>query len=177
MENQDNKTLQNLFIEHANNSMETISASDTPRVKQLRQEALKRFIDNGFPTKKMEKWRNSRMIECVNEDFNIDKIESKKPAIIFENEKYQKDEDIFQDLEQKMIMADIIFAEVTIPSLGVGYELGYADKLGKKIIAIYDETYTKKVSTMIRGNKRIKLIPYTDINDICKNMNKLLNGN
>lgn len=94
-----------------------------------------------------------------------------------ENEKYQKDEDIFQDLEQKMIMADIIFAEVTIPSLGVGYELGYADKLGKKIIAIYDETYTKKVSTMIRGNKRIKLIPYTDINDICKNMNKLLNGN
>ena len=94
-----------------------------------------------------------------------------------ENEKYQKDEDIFQDLEQKMMMADIIFAEVTIPSLGVGYELGFADKIGKKIIAIYDETYTKKVSTMIRGNKRIKLIPYTDINDICKNMNKLLNGN
>ena len=94
-----------------------------------------------------------------------------------ENEKYQKDEEIFEDLERKIMMADIIFAEVTIPSLGVGYELGYADKLGKKIIAIYDETYTKKVSTMIRGNKRIKLIPYTDINDICKNMNKLLNGN
>ena len=94
-----------------------------------------------------------------------------------ENEKYQKDEEIFEDLEQKIMIADIIFAEVTIPSLGVGYELGYADKLGKKIIAIYDETYTRKVSTMIRGNKRIKLIPYTDINDICKNMNKLLNGN
>ena len=94
-----------------------------------------------------------------------------------ENEKYQKDEEIFQDLEAKIMMADIIFAEVTIPSLGVGYELGFADKIGKKIIAIYDETYTKKVSTMIRGNKRIKLIPYTDINDICKNMNKLLNGN
>lgn len=78
MENQDNKTLQNQFIEYANNSMEMISANDTPRVKQLRQEALKRFIDNGFPTKKMEKWRNSRMVECVNEDFNIDKIENKK---------------------------------------------------------------------------------------------------
>ena len=94
-----------------------------------------------------------------------------------ENEKYQKDEEVFEDLERKIIMADIIFAEVTIPSLGVGYELGFADKIGKKIIAIYDETYTRKVSTMIRGNKRIKLIPYTDINDICKNMNKLLNGN
>ena len=94
-----------------------------------------------------------------------------------ENEKYQKDEEVFEDLERKIMMADIIFAEVTIPSLGVGYELGFADKIGKKIIAIYDETYTRKVSTMIRGNKRIKLIPYTDINDICKNMNKLLNGN
>ena len=94
-----------------------------------------------------------------------------------ENEKYQRDEDIFQDLEQKMMMADIIFAEVTIPSLGVGYELGFADKMGKKIIAIYDETYTKKVSTMIRGNKRIKLIPYKNINDICNVMNELLNEN
>ena len=70
--------MQSKFIEYANNSMEMISANDTPRVKQLRQEALKRFSDNGFPTKKMEKWRNSRVIECVNEDFNIDKIESKK---------------------------------------------------------------------------------------------------
>ena len=94
-----------------------------------------------------------------------------------ENEKYQKDEEIFEDLERKIMMADIIFAEVTIPSLGVGYELGYADKLGKKIIAIYDETYTKKVSTMIRGNKRVKLIPYKDIKEICKNMNELLNEN
>lgn len=94
---------------------------------------------------------------------------------VIENEKYQKDEDIFKDLEQKMTIADIIFAEVTIPSLGVGYELGFADKIGKKIIAIYDETYTKKVSTMISGNKRIKLIPYKNINDICKEMSKLLN--
>lgn len=93
---------------------------------------------------------------------------------VIENEKYQKDEDIFQDLEQKMLVADIIFAEVTVPSIGVGYELGFADKIGKKIIAIYDETYTKKVTTMVRGNKRIKLIPYKDIEEICKEMEQLL---
>lgn len=94
---------------------------------------------------------------------------------VIENEKYQKDEEIFRDLEQKLLTADIVFAEVTITSLGVGYELGFADKIGKKIIAIYDETYTKKVTTMIRGNKRIKLIPYKDIEEICKNMKKILN--
>ena len=79
MENQDKiATLQNQLIEYANNSMEKISANDTPKVKQLRQEAIKHFIDKGFPTKKMEKWRNSRMIECVNEKYNVDSIENKR---------------------------------------------------------------------------------------------------
>lgn len=90
------------------------------------------------------------------------------------NEAYQDDEEIYKDLEEKLISADIVFAEVTIPSLGVGYELGFADKIGKRIIAIYDENYTKKVSTMIRGNKRIKLIPYKNINEIIDNLEELL---
>jgi len=90
------------------------------------------------------------------------------------NEKYQKDEDIYNDLEKKLELADLIFAEVSIPSLGVGYELGYANKLGKKIIAIYDENYTKKVSTMIRGNKNIKLIAYKDILEIIGKLDGLL---
>ena len=90
-------------------------------------------------------------------------------------EEFQNDEDIYKDLESKMKIADIIFAEVTIPSLGVGYELGFADKLGKRIIAVYDETYTKKVSTMIRGNKRIELIPYKDILEIIDNLDKIIN--
>lgn len=89
-------------------------------------------------------------------------------------EAFQNDEDIYKDLESKMKIADIIFAEVSIPSLGVGYELGFADKLGKRIIAIYDETYTPKVSTMIRGNKRIRLIPYKDISEIINNLDNIL---
>ena len=90
------------------------------------------------------------------------------------NEVYQKDEDIFNDLEEKLIIADVIIAEVSISSLGVGYELGFADKLNKKIIAIYDEIYTPKVTTMIRGNKRIKLIPYQRIEEITNNLDKIL---
>ena len=31
------------------------------------------------------------------------------------------------------------------------------DKLNKKIIGIYDETQVNKITTMVRGNKRIKL--------------------
>jgi len=90
------------------------------------------------------------------------------------NEKYEKDEDIYESLEQKLNAADILIAEVSIPSLGVGYEIGYADKLNKKIVAIYDQNYTSKVTTMIRGNKRIKLIPYSDINEIIAELDYLL---
>lgn len=79
MENQDNKiTLQSQLVEYANNSMDVISAYDTPKVRQLRQDAISRFIEKGFPTKKMEKWRNSRMIECVDESYNISSVENKK---------------------------------------------------------------------------------------------------
>ena len=90
------------------------------------------------------------------------------------NEVYQKDEDIFNDLEEKLIISDVLVAEVSIPSLGVGFELGFADKLNKKIIAIYDKNYTEKVTTMIRGNKRITLIPYQRIEEITNNLDKIL---
>ena len=93
---------------------------------------------------------------------------------VIANEVYKKDEDIFKDLEDKLIISDVLVAEVSIPALGVGYELGFADKLNKKIIAIYDEIYTPKVTTMIRGNKRIKLIPYQRIEEITSNLDKLL---
>ena len=50
MENQE-VILHNRFIEYANGSMEKISADDTPKVKQLRQDAINRFIAKGFPSK------------------------------------------------------------------------------------------------------------------------------
>lgn len=90
------------------------------------------------------------------------------------NEVYYEDEEIYKDLEKKLISSDILLAEVSIPSLGVGYELGFADKLNKKIIAIYDKNYTEKVTTMIRGNKRITLIPYQRIEEITNNLDKIL---
>ena len=93
---------------------------------------------------------------------------------VIEKENLQKDEDIFTGLEFKIKSADLIFAEVTIPSLGVGYELGLADTIGKKVIGIYDTTITPKVSTMIRGNKRIRLIPYENIDEILNNLEKIL---
>lgn len=124
-------------------------------------------------TQKIDTYK--RMIEELEKYGEVVDKQIADPNTI-ENEKYQIDIDIYKGLEKQLIEADIVFAEVTIPSLGVGYELGFADKIGKKIIAIYDETYTKKVSTMIRGNKRIKLIPYRNIEEIFNDLEELLNN-
>lgn len=93
---------------------------------------------------------------------------------ILEKEKFQSDEEIFKKLENYLKNIDIVFAEVTVPSLGVGYELGFADQLGKKVIAIYDMNIINKVSTMIRGNKRIKLIGYHNILEIINKLDEIL---
>ena len=96
---------------------------------------------------------------------------------VIEKETFQKDNEIFEDLENKMREADFILADVTVPSLGVGYEIGFSDMIGKKIIAIYDLNDIEKVSTMIRGNERIKLIGYHKIEEITDNLERLLEDN
>ena len=90
------------------------------------------------------------------------------------NEKQNTDNQIFEDYEKKLQECDLVFAEVTIPSLGVGYEIGYADSHNKPIIAIYDKTGISKVTTMLRGNKRIKIIPYTNVEEIINNLEEIL---
>jgi 2'-deoxynucleoside 5'-phosphate N-hydrolase len=46
--------------------------------------------------------------------------------------------------------SDILIAEVSVPSHGVGYEIGYALALGKPVLALYQ--LGRKVSKMISGN-------------------------
>jgi nucleoside 2-deoxyribosyltransferase len=46
--------------------------------------------------------------------------------------------------------SDALIAEVSAPSHGVGYEIGYALGLGKPVLALYQEG--RKVSKMISGN-------------------------
>jgi len=61
--------------------------------------------------------------------------------------------------------ADIVVAEVTTPSLGVGYEIGKME--GKKpILCIYREQDGKRISAMIGGNKNVKLEIYRTVRDL-----------
>ena len=50
---------------------------------------------------------------------------------------------------------DVLIAEVSVPSHGVGYEIGFALGLGKPVLAIHQQG--RKVSKMITGNPEPRL--------------------
>ena len=52
---------------------------------------------------------------------------------------------------------DIVVAEVTTPSLGVGYLVGEATSLGKSVVALYAGENTLKLSAIIKGDPNVKV--------------------
>ncbi len=58
--------------------------------------------------------------------------------------------------------ADILVAEVTNPSLGVGYEIAYALSTGKRVIALFRTSSDKKLSAMIAGSRNIENYTYKE---------------
>ncbi len=53
-------------------------------------------------------------------------------------------------------------ADVTAPSLGVGYEIGIAETLGKPILCLYRRQRGRRLSAMIAGNRRLTVSEYDD---------------
>jgi len=58
---------------------------------------------------------------------------------------------------------DLLVAEVTLPSLGVGYELGWACALGKPVLALYRSQPGKRLSAMIAGSAGIVTAEYATL--------------
>lgn len=84
-------------------------------------------------------------------------------------------EDIFGDDTGWLDESDIVIAEVTTPSLGVGYELGRAEAKGKRVICLFREGGDKKLSAMILGNKKFITIQYSDMTELPDIFNLYLN--
>ena len=56
---------------------------------------------------------------------------------------------------------DAVIAEVTNPSLGVGYEIGIAEKLGKPVLCLFDESQPEfRLSAMLSGNSKVQTFKY-----------------
>lgn len=61
--------------------------------------------------------------------------------------------------------SDILIAECTCPSLGIGYELAYAERFGISCHIFYDKTKTE-LSAMLTGDSYYNIHPYKNENEI-----------
>lgn len=61
--------------------------------------------------------------------------------------------------------ADAVVAEVTNPSLGVGYEIAKAEEWGKPILALFRDTGERKLSAMIDGSPDLEVVRYVHVDE------------
>lgn len=84
-----------------------------------------------------------------------------------------KDTDIYEQDMAWLRASDMVIAECTCPSLGVGYELAFAEKLGKPCHIFYDKGKTH-LSAMLTGDPYFIIHPYEKEEDIYAVLNELL---
>jgi len=78
---------------------------------------------------------------------------------------------------QWLSQADAMIAEVSTPSLGVGYEIAQAVRLQKKVLCLYHPKKGKRLSAMIAGCPDIQTVEYNDLKDAKNEIDLFLSGN
>lgn len=69
--------------------------------------------------------------------------------------------------------ADLLIAECTTPSLGVGYELAYAESHNIPVHIFYDKSRTR-LSAMLVGNKYFHIHPYAGEEELLQMVDNVL---
>ena len=69
--------------------------------------------------------------------------------------------------------SDVVIADCSCASLGVGYELAYAEKLGKPCHIFYDKSKTQ-LSAMLTGNPYFHIHPYYAESEIYPVLDEIL---
>jgi hypothetical protein len=85
------------------------------------------------------------------------------------NDKYIHDRDL--DWLQS---ANVLVAEVTSVSMGVGYEIGRAVESGKKILCLFRPSAKKNLSAMIAGCNDLKLVNYKTLEEAKRAIDEFL---
>ena len=89
-------------------------------------------------------------------------------------EQGQRDADIYDQDTAWLRESDLLIGECTCPSLGVGYELAYAEAHGIPCHIFYDRTKTQ-LSAMLTGDPYFHIHPYEREEDIYPMLDSILN--
>jgi len=72
--------------------------------------------------------------------------------------------------------ADVLVAEVTSVSMGVGYEIGRAVESGKKVLCLFRSESGRNLSAMIAGCPNLELVKYHNTEEMKYAINQFLKG-
>ena len=84
-----------------------------------------------------------------------------------------KDAAIYEQDTAWLRESDLLVAECTCPSLGVGYELAYAERYGKPCHIFYDRTKCE-LSAMLTGDRYFSIHPYETEEEIFQALDEIL---
>lgn len=62
--------------------------------------------------------------------------------------------------------SNLVVAEVSQPSIGVGYEIGLAEAIGVPVIALFHRGSEHRISAMIAGNEKIVTLRYDTFEEL-----------
>ena len=83
------------------------------------------------------------------------------------------DQEIYEQDTAWLREASLVVAECSCPSLGVGYELAYAEAHGKPCHIFYN-SITSQLSAMLTGNPYFKIHPYEKEEEVFAVLDELL---
>ncbi len=72
--------------------------------------------------------------------------------------------------------SDVIVADVSVPSLGVGYELAHAKLWEKKVICLCDMRRCIRLSPMIEGHAKFEVIKFREDKEVLKTLDALFSS-
>jgi len=90
-----------------------------------------------------------------------------------QHQELTEDQIYLKDMHWLTRAAGAIF-EVTVPSLGVGYEIRAAEDMKKPVLALYRPKVDKRLSAMIAGNPAIEVVEYSVVEELEKPVKEFL---
>jgi nucleoside 2-deoxyribosyltransferase len=95
---------------------------------------------------------------------------------VMENEHMLIPRDVYERDVNWIKNCDVLIAEVSVPSHGVGYEVAFALGAGKRVLCVYREG--RRVSKMITGNPdpALTVTAYSSVDEAVSQMRSFLSG-
>ena len=97
------------------------------------------------------------------------------PTLICLEQDADKDAAIYAQDTAWLRESDLVIAECSNPSLGVGYELAYAEALGKPCWLLYRPSRTQ-LSAMLSGDAYFHIVPYEEEAELFAVLDGILRG-